>query len=102
MRFFGRELRWPPGFNREEAAKVIQNLLDGTETFGPWEWDDFITVPVPHDPYLDMLREGCNALRELYPPEPGDQAYCNQEGMAVLRGFLDDLRHHAAETRTGS
>jgi hypothetical protein len=55
-----------------------------------WDWDDFISVKI-EDPELDCIRIICTDLPAKFPPEVHG-AYCNDEGIAVLRTLLENLR----------
>ena len=72
-----------------EVADIVQRFLDGT-SLDPWEWDDFISVPLA-DPALDSVRRRCAEIREEYPPAiPG--TYCGPDGEDVLRFLIAGLR----------
>jgi len=59
-------------------------------TGGPWDWDDFISVPIA-DPALERLRRRCAQLDVEFPPEAPGQ-YCGPGGMNVMRSMISDLR----------
>jgi hypothetical protein len=77
-----------PRMSRGQLASVLESLAEGTA--GPWDWDDFLSVPIG-DPDLDRIRLRCSRLDEEFPPdEPG--RYCGEGGLAVLRQFVAELR----------
>jgi len=71
-----------------QVAKFMEDFLSGG---GPkWEWDDFLSTPVA-DAELEKMRERCRHLDLEFPPDkPG--AFTNTQGLAVVRGYLDQLR----------
>lgn len=80
----------PYRLSREEVAEYIDNFLQNRG--GDYDWDDFTSIPLDYDPYLEGIRLKCGAVRDEYPPPPGVAAYCNEQGMQVLREMLDELR----------
>lgn len=71
------------------VADIIEGFLEGTSK-DPWEWDDFISVPLA-DPVLDSVRQRCADIRDEFPPAtPG--SYCGPEGEDVLRFLVGELR----------
>jgi hypothetical protein len=49
-----------------EVANAIENHIQGTE--GPWDWDDFTSVPIANDD-LDKIRLRCLELETSLPEE---------------------------------
>jgi hypothetical protein len=49
-----------------EVADVIEKHVQGTE--GPWDWDDFTSVPITDD-RLDAIRVRCLELDHALPEE---------------------------------
>jgi len=78
----------PPRLTQLQVADAIESFILGTG--GPWDWDDFISVPI-RDVELDAIRERCARLDSEFPPERPGQ-FCGRAGMAVLRGYVDELR----------
>jgi len=70
------------------VAKFLEDFLSGT---GPkWEWDDFLATAIA-DRELDKIRKHCQKLDLEFPPDkPGH--FCNEKGLAVIRGYVDHLR----------
>jgi hypothetical protein len=55
--------------NRRSSAEVadkIEGHIQGTE--GPWDWDDFTSVPIADD-RLDAVRLRCLELEQALPEE---------------------------------
>ncbi len=75
---------------RLDAIAVIERFL--ADAGQPHDWDDFTSLKIEHDPFLESVRLRCFHLRDAYPPNAGDYSYCNEEGMAVLVSILDDLK----------
>ncbi len=73
--------------NAEEAAKVIEDFVNGTG--GPWDWDDFISVRIA-DEELEATRIKCLRTQSEYPGGPNQ--WCNDEGREVLRSLAEQLR----------
>jgi hypothetical protein len=73
--------------DRKLAVKSILDFLDGTG--GPWDWDDFISIPSGFAD-LDDLREFCARLPETHPPTTKGW-YCSETGLRLLRSRLNDL-----------
>ncbi len=75
-----------------EVAQVIEDLLaDGG---GPWDWDDFISVPIK-DPELEAIRQRCGALPDEFPADDAS-GYCGAPGNEVLREIATALRERAS------
>ena len=79
---------------KTEVAKCLEDFLRGRG--GGWDWDDFLSIRIK-DPAIERIRLRCASLPESYPPESPGQ-YCNQEGLAVLRSLLADLREWPADS----
>jgi hypothetical protein len=71
-----------------DVAGIIQRFLEGASS-DPWEWDDFLSVPLA-DPTLEAARRRCAAVRDEFPPPTAD-AYCGPGGEDVLRSLLKTL-----------
>ncbi len=74
--------------SKADVARVIVNFLEGTG--GPWDWDDFISIPL-HDPSLEAVRLLAARLPDVYPPSEAGH-YCSEPGLAELRQLAEDLR----------
>jgi hypothetical protein len=57
---------------------------------GAQDWSDFCTFTIA-DPELDEIRARCARLCLEFPPGPSG-GYCNEEGLEVLRGYVEYLR----------
>ncbi len=80
--------RKPHDLTKEEVANEIESFLSGTG--GAFDWDEFCTFTLA-DPDLDKIRARCARLDQEFPPGSSG-GYCNEEGMKVLRGYLEQLR----------
>jgi hypothetical protein len=76
---------------RAEMAQRIEGFLDGTS--GPRDWDDFCSFRL-RDPELETLRQQCCDVDLTFPPTRPSE-YCNDEGVAFLRGIVRRLRGEA-------
>lgn len=76
------------GINRtaEEVADVIAGFIAGRVSAAAW--DDFVCVPIS-DETLEPIRLRCLDLPDEF---PASDAYCNEEGVEVLRGLVERLR----------
>jgi len=74
--------------SKVDVARCIQDFLDGTG--GPWDWDEFICVPL-RDPALEAVRRQCASLPGRFPPTESGW-YCSEEGMLELNRLLAALR----------
>jgi len=70
-----------------EVRKILVSFLDGSG--GPWEWDDFTSVPIA-DSTLDSIRERCAGLWQEFPPERPNE-YCSDAGTQVIFDFIQQL-----------
>jgi hypothetical protein len=73
----------------KDAARIIQSFLDGTSK--EWEWDDFISIPINDDPFLEEIRKKCAAVKDGFPSGKNDQ-YCNEEGVKALEGYIQIIK----------
>ena len=74
--------------SRKDVAQILEGFLDGTGH--EWAWDDFTTFPL-EDPELERIRIRCATLDSEFPPaEKGH--FCGAGGLAVIRGYIRDLR----------
>lgn len=69
----------------EDVLNVIKSFVNGTG--GEWDWDDFISIPIKDDPFLEEIRKKCAALPEEFPANKKGQ-YCSEEGFEVLKGYI--------------
>ncbi len=73
---------------RENVCRTIEEFADGGG--GPWDWDDFISVP-DVDPLLEQARRRCADVPEQFPPE-GPRQWCGPKGLDALRRITQELR----------
>jgi hypothetical protein len=71
-----------------EVAEQLDSFLSGRGN--NWDWDDFVSVKID-DPELDRIRALCAELPTKYPAQI-QGAYCNDQGLAVMRSLLQKLR----------
>ena len=73
------------------SPKEVRDILAGfiEDTSGPYDWDDFVSVPI-RDPKLEAIRRRCAGLREEFPPE-SQHEYCGAGGVEVIRRFIQEL-----------
>lgn len=74
--------------DNKDVISIIKSFLDGTAK--DWEWDDFISVPIKNDPFLEEIRKRCVSLPDEFPPAKG-KGYCNKEGIEVLKKYIHKL-----------
>jgi hypothetical protein len=73
-----------------DVAATVEDFLAGTGD--PHDWDDFTSIEITNDPYLEGIRLKCVDIRRTHPPVPGSLAYCSQQGMDVLKEIVSELR----------
>lgn len=76
-----------PEDERKYVVDTIRDFLAGTG--GDWDWDDFISCPIPY-PELDDVRRFCSGLPYEY-PSPNKREYCSEMGLQALRRKLSEL-----------
>jgi hypothetical protein len=81
----------------ESAASIIEAFVDGKS--GPWDWDDFTSIK-KKEALLESVRSRCISVRDEYPPK-SEGAYCNTEGVEVLRALVRELRAKVAQAHEG-
>ena len=81
--------------DRSRIADTLERFLNGTGS--DWEWDDFVALPI-QDQKLEAIRVRCLTLDKEFPPANAG-AYCNEEGLNVLREYVRRLR---SETPLGA
>ena len=82
----------PHDLTREDVANEIEKFLKAEG--GRFDWDDFCTFRIV-DPELDRIRQRCANLDEEFPPGLTGPRYCNEQGIEVLKGYVDYLRRPA-------
>ena len=78
----------------KDVINIIQSFLDGTAK--EWDWDDFISIPIKGDPFLEEIRKKCAALPEEFPSGKNNQ-YCNDEGVKILEGYIRTIEQKMKE-----
>lgn len=73
----------------DEVACYLRDFLNGTD--GPWDWDDFISIPIA-DPRLEDLR--CRAANLDLPMARDD--------MAPLRALIAEVEMVTGNQRTSA
>ncbi len=86
-----------PSADYEGAAAIIEAFVDGKS--GPWDWDDFTSIK-KKDVFLESVRSRCIAVRDEYPPK-SEGAYCDAEGVEILRALVRELRARIAQAHEG-
>jgi hypothetical protein len=84
---FWRRTKFTYEEQRAYVIRAIHDFLD--ESGGPWDWDDFISIPTGY-PELDAVQGFCAGLSSEYPPEER-AGWCNPEGTLALRRKLAEL-----------
>jgi hypothetical protein len=77
-----------PRMSRAAVASTIESFLEGAG--GPWDWDEFLSVPIG-EPDLDKIRLRCAHLGEEFPPDRSGR-FCGEGGIQVLRELVSQLR----------
>jgi hypothetical protein len=78
---------------RRNTAQEIRAFLNGEG--GPWDWDDFTSIPIEGDAVLDAVRLYCVQVYDIY-PAGAIGGYCNEAGRAELLRLADLLESEAA------
>lgn len=73
---------------REEVADTIEGFVNGTGS--QWDWDGFTSIRLS-DPELETIRQRCVSIRDEF-PSPDPQLYCSDEGFAIMRDMVQNLR----------
>ena len=74
---------WRAPRSKEDVVKYLQSFLNGTE--GPWDYDDFVSIPI-QDPALDSMRERVLTVNteDEYPPS-------TEAGRKIIQQLLTEL-----------
>ena len=73
---------------QKDVLRTIEQFLDGGG--GPYDWDDFTSVP-DADPHLEAVRLECVRVAREYPPD-GPREWCAPTGLEELRRIARELR----------
>ena len=84
-------LLWRPTapLTHEETALILENFVSGAG--GPHD-HEALEYGSLTDPLLLEIRARFVGLPSEYPPNPGEQSYCNERGIEVLRAYARQLR----------
>jgi len=83
-----------PSADYEDAAAIIEAFIDGKS--GLWDWDDFTSIK-KKDEFLESVRRRCLSVRDEYPTKNAG-AYCDAQGLEIMRGLVRELRAKAPQT----
>ena len=75
---------------RQEVAQILEDFLDGSGK--PWDWDDFTLGMSLENDELEAIRVRARGLGQEFPPDSPNE-YCNEQGLAVLRDYVRQLRN---------
>ena len=73
---------------RAEVAQIITGFVEGTGSH--WDWDDFMCLSIK-DPDLNMIQDIMGDFPVRFPPGLGEDGYCNEQGLNLLRRIRDEL-----------
>lgn len=75
--------------SRSDAVRIIEDFVDGSSA--RFEFDDFLCGSYDYDDLLKEMRDRCDEVEGLYPPDrPG--WFCNEAGLKELRKLAQRLR----------
>jgi hypothetical protein len=74
---------------RNQVAQILEDFIEGRS--GPDSWDGFTQGRPLEDEGLERIRSRCAGLSEEFPPDDG-KAYCNENGLQVIRDYIVQLR----------
>ena len=77
----------------DELADVIERFMTGTSP--GWEWDDYSHKRYK-DPFLASVQGKMHSVGVEFPPRSKTE-YTSPEGIAVLRGLVEELRFRARQ-----
>jgi hypothetical protein len=75
---------------RQEVAQILEDFLNGSGK--PWDWDDFTLGTSLENSELEAIRVRVRGLGQEYPPDNPNE-YSNEQGLAVLRDYVRQLRN---------
>jgi len=76
-----------------EVKEILSEFVAGKGN--PYAWDDFLHISIS-DPYLDYIKMEANDLQVRFPPKESGQ-YCSEEGIEILKAYINDLEKMEAE-----
>ena len=74
---------------RSQVAQILEDFLEGRG--GLYSWDGFTQGRPLDDEELERIRSRCAGLSEEFPSDDG-KAYCNENGLRVIRDYVVQLR----------
>jgi hypothetical protein len=77
-----------------ELAGVIERFINGSSQ--PWEWEDYFLCKSCKDPFLISAQRRMLSISMEFPPASKGH-YTGPEGIAVLRGLVEELRTRARQ-----
>jgi hypothetical protein len=78
--------------NYNEMADIIERFVEGKSA--PWEWEEYFQTGKYEDPFLRQAQRRVLTVSFEFPPG-AEGGYTNSEGLAILRGLVDELRSKA-------
>ncbi len=72
----------PATMTYSEVADLLEAIANGRSE--QWDWDDYMSVVVFSDPYLQEVQRRMTFLDTEYPAE-GGEGFCSEEGQRVMR-----------------
>jgi len=82
-----------PDLTLRQIVDLIDELLNGT--IGPYDWNDFLTLPMK-DPEIDNVRKECAAIARKYPPQ-NKKDWCSEAGKNELLAISERLKKEIKE-----
>jgi len=86
------KLIWHPSKERspDEVCRILQSFVNGTGQSRPWDFDDFISVPIKN-PALDKIRSQFSDLSDEFPDWDTTKPF-PPKGMSELQTFIDEAK----------
>ena len=75
--------------SKQEIARVMEDFLEGRDK--SLSWDSYTLGRSFEDKNLEEMRLRCANLTFEFPPSNKNE-YCNEEGRAVIRNYIKQLR----------
>jgi hypothetical protein len=81
----GRKYR----FTKNEAIDLLRRVLENNA--GTHEWDDFTSIPIKNDAYLDEIRKRCFKLERKEFLDSERKSMFNESGKLEIKKILAEL-----------